>query len=352
MSSAWSPLRMEDLPVTREFEPNNYANAQKLRVLYFVSASALTPDQRTEFIHLLQTRAFCRPANNPSPTASPLFQSLLVTGRFTWPKWMVLGTVYGVDHEELAVVKKIVESLFGHAKDLTKPPGFEAEKHGFEDFLRDQPLDSSSVSGQDGVSDKCVQTVVAAPPPSRPSTTDPSSPSPTSLPSTASKAASESAAEPPSAADFAALIRRLEAIETTIKQSPKPQNHPDPTPDPGTEQSPLLERVQALEDKNTRLEKLVAAQKTRTAYISQHYSAGMSRVREILKHCMVHLPRLDASVANHALRLGKQEIRTESLAGRMRKLDLVTEKFPPTVEAAPLAETPDYTWIDEWHFDL
>jgi hypothetical protein len=94
------PLSMGDLPVTEGFEPKNYLNAKELFVLYYISDENVTDDMRAEFIQHLKQRAFCKPGNGSSPTAHPLFQSLLATG-FTWPKWMILGTLYGVDHPDL-----------------------------------------------------------------------------------------------------------------------------------------------------------------------------------------------------------------------------------------------------------
>ncbi|KAF7555809.1 hypothetical protein G7Z17_g1857 [Cylindrodendrum hubeiense] len=79
----------------------------------------MTEEMQEEYIKHLQTRAFCKPADDPSPTAHALCQSAITTLEFTWPKWMILATLYGSDHPDLAIMKKIMENQFGQADDLT-----------------------------------------------------------------------------------------------------------------------------------------------------------------------------------------------------------------------------------------
>ncbi|KAH8686948.1 hypothetical protein BGZ61DRAFT_453942 [Ilyonectria robusta] len=74
---------------------------------------------KNEYRKHLNARAFCKPPDSSSPTVHPLFRSIAITLEFTWPKWMILATLYGPNHPDLAMMRSVMVNEFGQADDLT-----------------------------------------------------------------------------------------------------------------------------------------------------------------------------------------------------------------------------------------
>ncbi|KAH6890573.1 hypothetical protein B0T10DRAFT_561077 [Thelonectria olida] len=285
---SYTLLRLEDLPVTKGFEPKNYENAR-------ASLSISTRRQP-------KNRAFCKPGDGASPEAHPLFQSLMVTFDFTWPKWMILAKLYGDGHYSLRVMGKIITAKFGHSGTRLQP---RIPERG-ENLL--QALLQSIFPGGNARAERRIQVENAI--------TEKFTRLETPITSRPSRSVAESISEE--------VQRDLNSLsmghyEPEASSAPEPATlEPAEEPISPAQFHALVSRVEAVEAKNQRLEELI-----------DDYTTVVPNILRHLKFSTINIPETASRMSKAHTRLVKLSIRVDRLSGRIRKFGKQHEIFPP-----------------------